>query len=62
MTYLATGTLRAIQLLLGYSKFKNTVRYLSVDIEDTLLLCEPTEICFGGGLILKPKSCISIRE
>ena len=44
MIYKATGNLRAIQILLGHTKFENTVRYLGVDIEDALLLAERTEI------------------
>ena len=44
MIYRATGNIRAIQILLGHSKIENTVRYLGVDVEDALLLAEPTEI------------------
>lgn len=44
MIYKATGNLRAIQILLGYTKIENTVRYLGVDIEDALTLAERTEI------------------
>lgn len=41
---LATGNIRANQILLGRSKMFNTVRYLGVDVEDALLLAERTEI------------------
>ena len=44
MIYSATGNIRAIQILLGYTKIENTVRYLGVDVEDALLLAERTEI------------------
>jgi len=44
ITYKATGNLRAVQILLGHSKIKNTVRYFGVDIEDALTLAEGTEI------------------
>lgn len=44
MIYKATGNLRAIQILLGYTKIENTVRYFDVDIEDALILAERTEI------------------
>jgi len=42
--YKATGKLRAVQILLGYTKIESTVRYLGVDVEDALTLAEGTEI------------------
>ena len=42
--YKATGHLRAVQILLGYSAIENTVRYLGVDVEDALALAEATKI------------------
>lgn len=43
MIYRATGNIRAIQILLGHTEIENTVRYLSVDVEDALLLAERPE-------------------
>ncbi len=42
--YKATGNLRAVQLLLGRTEIKNTVRYPGIDLEDALTLAERTEI------------------
>jgi len=42
--YKATGSLRAVQILLGHAKIENTVRYLGVDIEDALELAQATEV------------------
>ena len=44
MIYRVTGSIRAIQLLLGHTKIENTVRYLGVDVEDAVLLVVRTEI------------------
>ncbi|MCW2399269.1 site-specific recombinase XerC [Sphingobium sp. B2D3C] len=40
----ATANLRAVQILLGHTNIENTLRYLSVDIDDALTLSERTEI------------------
>ena len=42
--YKQTGNLRAVPILLGHTKIESTVRYLGVDIEDTLALAEKTEL------------------
>ena len=42
--YKVTGNLRAVQILLGHTKIENTVRYLSVDVEDALELAEGTGV------------------
>jgi len=31
--YKKTGNLRAVQLLLGYTKFESTVRYLGIEVD-----------------------------
>jgi hypothetical protein len=35
---------RAVQILLGHTKIENTVRYLGVDVEDTLTRAKGTEV------------------
>jgi site-specific recombinase XerC len=44
MIYKRTGNLRAVQLLLGHTKIESTVRYLSIDVDDALLIAEQVEI------------------
>jgi site-specific recombinase XerC len=44
MIYRRTGNLRAVQLLLGHTKIESTVRYLSIDVDDGLLIAEQVEI------------------
>ncbi len=44
MIYRRTGNLRAVQLLLGHIKIESTVRYLSIDVDDALLIAEQVEI------------------
>jgi integrase len=44
MIYRRTGNLRAVQLLLGHTKIESTVRYLSIDVDDALLIAEQVEI------------------
>ncbi len=38
--YKKAESLRAVQLLLGHAKMESTVRYLGVDLDDTLMLSE----------------------
>lgn len=42
--YRKTGNLRAVQLLLGHTKVDSTVRYLGVELEDTLSIAEQIDI------------------
>ena len=39
-----TKELRAVQLLLGHSKLESTVRYLGIEVDDALEICDQTEI------------------
>ncbi|WP_371741576.1 hypothetical protein [Methylomonas fluvii] len=40
LIYRKTKNLRAVQLLLGYSKLENTVRYLGIEVDDALEISE----------------------
>jgi site-specific recombinase XerD len=42
--YKQTKNLRAIQTLLGHTKLESTVRYLGVEVDDTLELSEQIDI------------------
>ncbi len=42
--YRKTGSLRAVQRLLGHTKADNTVRYLGVELEDALSIAERIDI------------------
>lgn len=44
LIYRRTKNLRAVQLLLGHSKFESTVRYLGIEVDDALKISEQTEI------------------
>lgn len=44
LIYKRTENIRAIQLLLGYSKLESTVRYLGIEVDDALEISEQTEI------------------
>ena len=39
-----TGNLRAVQLLLGHTKLESTVRYLGIEVDDTLSISEQLEL------------------
>ena len=43
LIYRRTKNLRAVQLLLGHTKLESTVRYLGIEVDDTLELAEQTE-------------------
>ena len=42
--YKKTGNLRAVQLLLGYTKLESTVRYLGIEVDDALAISEQVEL------------------
>jgi integrase len=44
LVYKRTGNIRACQLLLGHTKLESTVRYLGIEVDDSLILSEQTEI------------------
>jgi integrase len=44
LIYRRTGNLRAVQLLLGYTKIESTVRYLGIEIDDAIEIAEKIEI------------------
>jgi integrase len=44
LVYKRTGNLRACQLLLGHTKLESTVRYLGIEVDDTLVLSEQTDL------------------
>lgn len=44
LIYKRTGNLRAVQILLGHTKFESTVRYPGVALEDALALSEGTGV------------------
>jgi hypothetical protein len=58
MIYRRTGNLRAVQLLLGYTKIESTVRCLGIAVDDVLLIAGqdgsrerllPVRVCDVGG-------------
>ena len=42
--YKKTGSLRAVQLLLGHTKLESTVRYLGIEVDDALSIAEQVEL------------------
>jgi site-specific recombinase XerD len=44
LIYRRTKNLRAVQILLGYTKLESTVRYLGIEVNDALEMAEQTEV------------------
>ncbi len=44
LIYRQTKNLRAVQLLLGYTKLMSAVRYLGIKLEDALDIAEKLEV------------------
>jgi integrase len=44
LVYRRTKNLRAVQLMLGHTKFESTVRYPGIEVDDALELAEQTEV------------------
>lgn len=48
LIYRITRNLRAVQLLLGYTKLESAVRYLGIEVDDALEISEQTEAVKSG--------------
>ena len=44
LIYRRTGSLRAVQLLLGHRKIESTVRYLGIEVDDALSIAEQVDV------------------
>jgi integrase len=44
LIYRRTGSLRAVQLLLGHTKIESTVRYLGIEVDDALAIAEQVDV------------------
>src|SRR5215475_3466955 len=44
LIYRRTGSLRAVQLLLGHTKIESTVRYLGIEVDDALAIAEQIDV------------------
>ena len=43
LIYRRTKNIRAVQILLGHTRIKSTLRYLGIEVEDALEMAEQTE-------------------
>jgi site-specific recombinase XerC len=44
LIYRRTGSLRAVQLLLGHTKIESTIRFLGIEVDDTLSIAEQVDL------------------
>ena len=42
--YRRTGNLWAVQLLLGHTEIKSTIRYLGIEVDDALAIAEQVDV------------------